>query len=104
MGLLCGVKAELMHGNTPVSTLRWSAIVKNSNSSTNTTTNPPVDLYGAMRPADFCRRYGIGRTALYAEIGSGRLVAMKRGRCTLISVQAAEQWLKGLDAISARAA
>jgi excisionase family DNA binding protein len=42
---------------------------------------------------DFCRLYGIGRTKAYAEIAAHRLRAVKVGRRTLISHDAAEAWL-----------
>jgi excisionase family DNA binding protein len=45
---------------------------------------------------EFCRRYGIGRTTAYAEIAAGRLRAVKVGKRTLISVDAAEAWLVSL--------
>jgi excisionase family DNA binding protein len=47
---------------------------------------------------EFCRRYGIGRTTAYAEIAAGRLRAVKAGRRTLISEDAAESWLAALPA------
>lgn len=46
--------------------------------------------------SEFCRRYGICRTKAYDEIGSGRLRAVKVGRRTLISHDAAESWLAAL--------
>jgi excisionase family DNA binding protein len=42
---------------------------------------------------EFCRRYGIGRTAAYGEIAAGRLRAVKAGRRTLITNDDAEAWL-----------
>jgi excisionase family DNA binding protein len=36
---------------------------------------------------------GLGRTAIYAEIAAGRLVARKVGRRTLIAVVDLEAWL-----------
>jgi len=47
---------------------------------------------------EFCRRYGIGRTNAYREIAAGRLRAVKAGRRTLISHDAAESWLAALPA------
>jgi excisionase family DNA binding protein len=46
--------------------------------------------------AAFCNRYGIGRSKAYEEIKSGRLVALKVGRRTLISTDDAERWLSSL--------
>ena len=45
---------------------------------------------------EFCRRYGIGRTNAYQEIAAGRLRAVKAGRRTLITHEAAEAWLASL--------
>jgi excisionase family DNA binding protein len=45
---------------------------------------------------EFCRRYGIGRTNAYQEIAAGRLRAVKVGRRTLITQDAAESWLASL--------
>jgi excisionase family DNA binding protein len=45
---------------------------------------------------EFCRRYGVGRTSAYQEIAAGRLRAVKVGRRTLISHDAAEAWLAAL--------
>ncbi len=50
----------------------------------------------AFSVTQFCRGYGIGRTNAYAEIAAGRLRAVKLGRRTLISVDAAEAWLAAL--------
>ncbi|MBB2486639.1 helix-turn-helix domain-containing protein [Mitsuaria sp. WAJ17] len=45
---------------------------------------------------DFCLWAGIGRTALYAELKSGRLAAKKLGRRTIIVRSEAERWLASL--------
>jgi hypothetical protein len=60
--------------------------------------NCPPRVYSV---GDFCRLYGIGRTSAYAEIGAGRLIAVKAGRRTLISHDAAEAWLDALPAANA---
>jgi excisionase family DNA binding protein len=52
----------------------------------------------AFSVAEFCRRYGIGRTKAYAEIAAGRLGAVKVGQRTLITDDAAEAWLASLPA------
>ena len=49
---------------------------------------------------EFCFRYGIGRTNAYEEIAAGRLRAVKVGRRTLISHDAAEAWLAALPEMS----
>lgn len=41
----------------------------------------------------FCQLYGIGRTLTYKEIKDGRLKIVKVGRRTLITAEAAKQWL-----------
>jgi excisionase family DNA binding protein len=45
---------------------------------------------------EFCRQYGIGRTIAYQEMAAGRLRALKVGRRTLITHDAAEAWLSSL--------
>jgi excisionase family DNA binding protein len=45
---------------------------------------------------EFCRRYGIGRTSAYQEMSAYRLRAVKVGRRTLITQDAAEAWLAAL--------
>lgn len=45
----------------------------------------------------FCDLYGIGRTLAYREIKEGRLKIVKVGRRTIITAEAAKQWLKQLD-------
>ena len=51
---------------------------------------------GAMSIADFCRRYGVGRTTVYEEIKSGRLRARKIGKRTAIGTDDAEDWWRHL--------
>jgi predicted DNA-binding transcriptional regulator AlpA len=46
--------------------------------------------------AEFCHRYGIGRTSAYAEIKANRLPIVKVGARTLVLADAAEAWLKNL--------
>jgi excisionase family DNA binding protein len=48
----------------------------------------------------FCRAFGIGKTHLYKEINSGRLVALKSGSRTVIPAHAAKDWLESLPALS----
>ena len=59
---------------------------------------------GALTIAEFCARYGLGRTAAYEEINGGRLEARKRGNRTLIPRTAARRWLKNLPSIISRGA
>ncbi len=51
---------------------------------------------GAYSVTEFCKKYGLGRTRAYAEIGSGRLKAKKIGRRTVVPADAAEEWLSTL--------
>jgi excisionase family DNA binding protein len=55
----------------------------------------------AMSIAEFCERYGIGRTTAYQEIGSGRLRGRKIGKRTIITEDDAEDWLRRLPVIEA---
>lgn len=48
-----------------------------------------------LKPAEFCQRFGIGRTKFYEEINEGRLKAKKVGRHTRVSVDAAREWFAG---------
>ncbi|SDO20549.1 DNA binding domain-containing protein, excisionase family [Filomicrobium insigne] len=57
----------------------------------------------AYSPAEICRRNGIGKTTLYAEIKAGRLEAIKVGRKTLITASAEQTWLTTLPRLSAQA-
>jgi len=50
----------------------------------------------AFSIAEFCSRYGIGRTSAYAEIKANRLSIVKVGARTLVLADAAEAWLKNL--------
>ena len=59
---------------------------------------------GALTVAEFCARYGLGRTAAYEEINGGRLEARKRGNRTLIPRTAARRWLNNLPSIISRRA
>lgn len=57
----------------------------------------PLRAFGI---AEFCRRYGIGRTTAYAEIAAGRLRRRKVGKRSLITEDDAEAWLKCLPTIT----
>jgi hypothetical protein len=53
----------------------------------------------AMSIAEFCARYGPGRTKAYEELKSGRLRGRKIGKRTIITEDDAEEWLRHLPVI-----
>jgi excisionase family DNA binding protein len=53
----------------------------------------------AMSIAEFCQRYGLGRTTAYEEIKTGRLRGRKVRKRTLIAEDDAEDWLRQLPTI-----
>jgi len=55
----------------------------------------------AMSIAEFCQRYGTGRTTAYQEIKLGRLRARKCGKRTIITDDDAEDWLVRLPVVEA---
>ena len=59
------------------------------------TSNPTL----AFSIREFCARYAIGRTKVYAEISNGHLRAVKVGRRTLITEADAQTWLAALPAL-----
>jgi hypothetical protein len=59
---------------------------------------------GAFTIDGFCDWAGIGRTATYEEINSGKLRAKKRKGRTLIPKQNAREWLASLPDMKAAAA
>ena len=54
-----------------------------------------------MSIAEFCQRYGTGRTTAYQEIKLGRLRARKCGKRTIITDDDAEDWLLRLPVVEA---
>ncbi len=54
----------------------------------------------AMSIAEFCERYGPGRTTVYKELKSGRLRGRKVRRRTIITEEDAEDWLRRLPTVS----
>jgi hypothetical protein len=54
---------------------------------------------GALSIAGFCDYASIGRTATFAEIKAGRLIAHKRGRSTIILIEEADAWLQALPRV-----
>lgn len=59
--------------------------------------NPLVHSIGGA-----CEAANIGKTALYAEINSGNLRAIKRGRRTLILDEDLRRWLSNLPTVAVR--
>lgn len=57
-----------------------------------TSTEPPISAL-AVPPGEAARMAGIGRTTLYAAIGSGGLKSLKIGKRRLIAVEALRAWL-----------
>ncbi|MFZ2081327.1 MAG: helix-turn-helix domain-containing protein [Xanthobacteraceae bacterium] len=53
----------------------------------------------AFSIAEFCRRYGVGRTKAYEELRQGRLRARKIGRRTIVTKDDADDWLQQLPLI-----
>jgi excisionase family DNA binding protein len=53
----------------------------------------------ALSVREFCERYGVGRSTVYAQFKAGRLRAIKVGRRTLINVADAEGWFHSLPAL-----
>jgi excisionase family DNA binding protein len=48
----------------------------------------------AVSPAEAARLAGIGRTSIYAALGSGALRSLKVGKRRLIEVEALRTWLR----------
>jgi excisionase family DNA binding protein len=59
----------------------------------------PTAAPRAFSIAQFCRRFGVGRTSVYQELKLGRLRARKIGRRTIITEDDAEDWLHRLPVI-----
>lgn len=51
---------------------------------------------------EFCQAHGIGRSLAYQEIRNKRLRATKIGRRTIITHEAAQEWLKACEAETVR--
>lgn len=51
----------------------------------------------AVSPSEAARLAGIGRTTLYAAIGSGALRSLKIGKRRLITLGALREWLDTLE-------
>jgi hypothetical protein len=54
---------------------------------------------GALSIAKLCAYASVGRTTVFGEIKSGRLIAHKLGRSTIIFVEDADAWLQSLPRV-----
>lgn len=54
----------------------------------------------ARRVEQFAREMGLSRVKVYGEIKAGRLRALKSGRCTLITDESADAYVRLLEAES----
>jgi excisionase family DNA binding protein len=70
----------------------------------NSQTAPTGNADGALTVEEFCRCFSVGRTTVYEEINSGRLVARKRGSRTLIARDEARRWFHSLPPVERVAA
>ena len=52
----------------------------------------------AVSPADAARLAGVGRTTIYAALGSGALRSSKIGTRRLITIAALDDWLNAMEA------
>ena len=55
---------------------------------------PTPETRLAVSPAEAARLAGVGRTTLYAALGSGKLASFKIGKRRLITVDALRNWLR----------
>lgn len=60
-------------------------------------------LDGATSLKVFCSENAVSRPTAYREIAAGRLVARKVGRKTIVTKEAARDWLKSLPRLGASA-
>ncbi len=60
-----------------------------------------MNAYGkhAISIEEFSEQFSIGKTKIYSEIKRGRLKAKKLGRRTLITLEAAHNWIDMLPEI-----
>jgi excisionase family DNA binding protein len=74
----------------------------NSNNEISEVEQPHRARRRAMSIAEFCERYGPGRTTVYDQIKRGLLRARKCGKRTIIIEDDAEAWLKCLPIVADR--
>ena len=51
----------------------------------------------AVSPAEAARMAGVGRTTLYAALGTGQLRSLKIGKRRLIMIKWLEEWLRAAE-------
>ncbi len=56
-----------------------------------------AEILGAYNIPAFCRAFSLSRSSVYHEIKTGRLRRVKVGSRTLISYEAARDWLRILE-------
>lgn len=47
----------------------------------------------AYRPREFQRAYGVAKSYFYEQVAQGRLKTIKAGKATLVTREAANEWL-----------
>jgi hypothetical protein len=65
--------------------------------------SPAIQALGpkmAFSILEVCKLTSLGRTAVFAEIKAGRLIARKQGRRTLVLASDLAAWLRSLPAVS----
>ena len=67
-----------------------------SDHSPNTGKSPELTLKLGLSIEESCQAAGIGRTKIYEAIGSGKLIAKKAGRRTIILPKHLEAYLESL--------
>ena len=69
-----------------------------SDHSPNTGRSPELTLKLGLSIDETCGASGLGRTSIYEAIGSGKLIAKKAGRRTIILPKHLEAYLESLPA------
>jgi len=70
-----------------------------SDHSPNTGKSPELPLKLGLSIRESCQAAGIGRTKIYEAIGSGKLIAKKAGRRTIILPKHLEAYLESLPVV-----
>lgn len=56
---------------------------------------------GVLTPDDFCKTYRVSKSKFYLLLKAGDVRAVKLGRKTLVSADAADAWFRGLPELRA---